>query len=118
MSSELLFAKDLSMDSENISPNLVTIPDDFIPHQLNDKGSALLHKIHQDVSLGNFKDTLNSVYIFDSHKLLAINKYAYGIRESDGHTIKTGPILFSHAVENGWIYTLNGSLYKITTLSI
>ena len=110
----MLYAKDLCLASTNINPNLVTIPDEFIPNKLNETGLALWHKVTQG---DQFKDVLDSVFIIISNKCNVINKYAYGIRKSDGSSIKTGPIIFSNLIENGWLYTLNGSFYKIATFS-
>jgi len=114
----LLYAKDLCINNTSINPNLITVPDDHIPNLLNDVGLALWHKVNKDVEAGNFKDTLYEAFIIMSNKNTVINKHAYGIRTSDNYSVKTGPILFSNLQNNGWIYTFNGSLYKIITLCI
>lgn len=112
-----LYAKDLCIDSTSINQNLITIPDDYIPHKLNEKGLTLLHNINKDALDGKFKDSLYDIFIVYSNKCGVINKYSYGFRNSDNLSIKTGPILFSNLIVNGWIYTLNGSLYKIISFA-
>jgi len=111
----MLYAKDLCQCQGNdINPLLVTIPEDY---KLNTTGLILWDKIQQDVFEEKFKDELHYVCIAQFFQSSIVNKYAYGIRKSDGFSIKTGPIVFGKFIENGWLYTLNGSLYKIGTLS-